>query len=33
MHEEKNCADSLINTVLSECKMCEGKMKLTKGND
>jgi hypothetical protein len=32
MHREKKCADSLINTVLSECKTCEGEIKLTTRN-
>jgi len=33
MHEVKNWAHTLINTVLSECKMCEGEMKLITCND
>jgi hypothetical protein len=33
MHGEKKCADTLTNRVLSECKVCEGEMKLTTSND
>jgi hypothetical protein len=33
MHGEKKCADTLINTVLLECKVCEGEMKVTTSND
>jgi len=33
MHRENKWANILINTVLSECKLCEGKMKLITCND